>query len=321
MVRRLGKALAASPLGWPVAARVARADGVSVLMYHRIHDGGGPLAGPGVGRFRAQMRWLARRCTPIAPEEFLPVLEGRQRTPRPAVLVTFDDGYRDFHDYAYPVLQELRIPCVVFLATAFIDRGGLIWTDAVTWAVHRSRRPIVRLPWSGHSQALASAPEREACARACTAFLKGVPDAQRTRWLAELFTALDVDPQDGSAGRQMLNWDEVRATREHARYGGHTHTHPILARVDAREAEQEIRLCRDRIRDETGQAPRYFAYPNGRAQDFSEDTKAILQRYGFELAFSTIEGIHRPGMDPYAIRRQPTGGRTLGDFAWLVAGH
>jgi peptidoglycan/xylan/chitin deacetylase (PgdA/CDA1 family) len=235
--------------------------------------------------------------------------------------VTFDDGYRDYHDQAYPVLHELRIPAVVFLATAFVDRGGLIWTDAVNWAVHRSRRPYAELPWDGSRQALTSVPERDACVDASKAFLKNVSDAERTWWLAELLVALEVDPQDGAAGRQMLNWDEVRATMEYTRYGGHTHTHPILSQVGAREAEEEIRSCRDRIRAETGQAPRYFAYPNGRAQDFTEETKGILQRCGFELAFSTIEGIHQRGMDCYAIRRQPTGGRTIGDFAWLVAGH
>jgi peptidoglycan/xylan/chitin deacetylase (PgdA/CDA1 family) len=321
MIRRLGKAVAASAVGWPVTARVARGKGITVLMYHRIEGAGEAFSGPGRERFREQMRWVRRRCAPIAPEEFRPVLEGRQRTARPAVLVTFDDGYRDFHDHAYPVLQELRIPAVVFLATGVVDRGGLIWTDSVGWAVHHSRRPIVKLPWNGSSRVLSSSSERDACAGVCKAFLKSVPDAERTRWLAELFAALDVDPKDGSAGRQMLNWDEVRATMEYARFGGHTHTHPILSQVGAREAEEEIRLCRDRIRDETGQVPRYFAYPNGRAQDFSEETKGILRRCGFELAFSTIEGIHQRGMDCYAIRRQPTGGRTIGDFAWLVAGH
>jgi peptidoglycan/xylan/chitin deacetylase (PgdA/CDA1 family) len=112
----------------------------------------------------------------------------------------------------------------------------------------------------------------------------------------------------------------VRATIGLTRYGGHTHTHPILSQVDGERAEREIRVCHERITAETGVAPRYFAYPNGRAQDFSDETKAILRRCGYELAFSTIEGLHAPGMDPYAIRRQPTRAARLADYAWLVAG-
>jgi peptidoglycan/xylan/chitin deacetylase (PgdA/CDA1 family) len=135
-----------------------------------------------------------------------------------------------------------------------------------------------------------------------------------------LFDELGVDSQDGGAGRQMLSWAEVRATIGLTRYGGHTHTHPILSQVSGERAEREIRLCHERIAAETGIAPRFFAYPNGRAQDFGDETKAILRRFGYELAFSTIEGLHAPGMDRYAIRRQPTGSTRLEDFAWLVAG-
>ncbi len=320
MIKRMVKAAIATPLGWR-AYGLARGGGVSVLMYHRITRRGDPFPGTDLDDFARQMRWLSRNCRPIAPEEFDSALS-QPATARPAVLVTFDDGYRDYHDNAYPVLAELKIPAAVFLATSFMDRGGMIWTDAVAWAANHSRQPHVALPWDRKKVfALSSDSDRARLASACKGFLKDQPDAERQRWQAALFAELKVDADDGSAGRQMLTWDEVRATMEHTRYGGHTHTHPILSQVSVAQAEQEIGTCRDRIRDETGRAPRYFAYPNGRAQDFNEDTRAILIRNGFDLGFSTIEGVHRRGMDRYAIRRQPTGGRTIGDFAWLVAGH
>ncbi len=40
--------------------------------------------------------------------------------------------------------------------------------------------------------------------------------------------------------------------------GGHSHTHPIMSRLDAAEAETEVRTCRDRIAAETQQAPTSF---------------------------------------------------------------
>lgn len=320
IIRKTIKTIAASPGAWPVVARVVRGEGITTLMYHRIQADGNGFQGPGVDTFREQMRWLKAECMPVHPDQFVEVLQGR-RTRRPAVLVTFDDGYRDYHDHVYPVLKELEIPAVVFLATRFVDEGGMIWTDAVTWAVHHSPVSEVDLPWPGGSRFDLSAPGgRRTCVDACKAFLKNIGDEERNRWQEQLFQVLAVDPLGEGPGRQMLNWDEVRATMEYTTYGGHTHTHPILSRVDSLVAEREIRKCRDRIREETGVSPRYFAYPNGRAQDFTEETKNILQREGFELAFSTVEGIQRRGMDPFAIRRQPTGARTIGDFAWLVAG-
>lgn len=320
MIKRAIKCGAATPLAWTLAARLRGNRGVCVLMYHRVHRGSGPFPGLHVDVFARQLRWLKRTCTLIAPEQFDEALRA-PATGRPPVLVTFDDGYRDYFDNAYPVLAELGIPSLVFLATSFLDGHRLIWTDAVTWALARTPLASLTLPWAPEvTLPLGADAERTRAAGIVKRQLKEMSDPRRESWQSALFDALGVEPQDGSAGRQMLTWAEVRATMPLTRYGGHTHTHPILSQVDTQTAEREIRSCQERIAWETGAAPRYFAYPNGRAQDFSDATKAILKRRGFELAFSTLEGLHEPGMDRYAVRRQPTGSSRGEDFAWLVAG-
>jgi hypothetical protein len=49
----------------------------------------------------------------------------QRRNPRPAVAITFDDGYADNMDYALPLLAERRIPCMYYVATQFVlNRGG-----------------------------------------------------------------------------------------------------------------------------------------------------------------------------------------------------
>lgn len=320
MIKQIAKAALASAPGWRIASQLRRKKGVAVLMYHRITANGGPFEGTDRQIFREQMRWIRANCRPIRPEELLCPPAPSHRG-RPEVLVTFDDGYRDFHDNAYPILDEFQIPCAIFLATSFIDRPGLIWTDAVGWAVSNSPRSQVELPWDGSHMSLADAPARRRCASACKQYLKRVPDIDRQRWQDELFARLDAVPDAHRIERQMLTWDEVRATRALTSFGGHTHTHPILSQVSPARAHEEIRLCTQRISVETGIAPRLFAYPNGRQQDFTDQTRELLLAQGYELGFSTIEGLHMRGTDPLAIRRQPTGARTLGDFAMLVAGH
>lgn len=291
-----------------------------VLMYHRVTKSGSPFGGIPRDQFTQQMRWLRQNCSPISPEDLASAVRETPQS-KPRVLVTFDDGYRDYAEQAYPVLAELKIPALVFLATSFLDNGGLIWTDAITWAVKTSPTPSVDLPWETQTRLpLRDLADRDRAVRICKQHLKGVPDALREERMQELFRRLRVDPQDGSVDRQMLSWDEVRATLGLTRFGGHTHTHPILSQVDSERAEREISVSYRRIAEETGTAPRYFAYPNGREQDFTAQTKELLRRQGYELAFSTIAGLHVPGADPYAIRRQPAGGSSIRDFAWLVTG-
>ena len=289
-------------------------------MYHRIKNETDPFPGTTAQAFEMQMRWLDKNCRVITPEE----LDEAARNPsrgRPAVLLTFDDGYRDYHDNACPVLRELGFTGLVFLATGPMDNQSMIWTDVVTWITGATKEELVVLPWDSTRRiAIGDLVSRIALAETAKRFLKNIPDDQRQAWLSRLTQALDVDVDDGTLPRQMLDWNEVRATLDCTRYGGHTHNHPILSQLDEATMETEIAMCRKRIVEETQSEPRFFAYPNGRAHDFNDVTKALLRKHGFELGFSTIEGIHRGGDDRYAIRRQNTAGNTLGDFALRVIG-
>src|SRR5687768_11163890 len=50
----------------------------------------------------------------------LDVLAGKRRATRDLFVVTFDDGYRDVFRYAFPVLQSMGVPAMVYLPTDFI---------------------------------------------------------------------------------------------------------------------------------------------------------------------------------------------------------
>ncbi len=318
-IKRLIKSAVASSVGWPLASRVVRAPGVTVLMYHRVPSPGTPFDGCEVGLFREQMQWLKRHCQPIRPEQLLPQANA-PRSGRPPVLVTFDDGYRDYFDNAYPILKALEIPAVVFLATSFMDNGGMIWTDEVTWAVAHAPAHQFRLPWAEDAVFDFSVPHERARFRdQAKLHLKGIPDAERQEKLSRLMARLGISGEQSRIDRQMLSWDEVRASLDLTTYGGHSHTHPIMSQLDDDALEIEVRTCRDRIQAETGQSPKYFAYPNGRLQDFNDATKRVLNRHGFELAFSTVLGSNGAAMDPMAIKRIHNG-NSASDMACLIAG-
>jgi hypothetical protein len=267
------------------------------------------------------MRWVRDNCDPIHPDELQAraAAARRRRMSKPAVLITFDDGYRDYHDRAYPILKELRIPAVVFLATSFLDAGGdgMLWTEQLQWAALSTRRERATLPWSGETFILTDKNSRAALGGKARQHLKSLPDGERRAALDALLAELGNPPP---RGREMLTWDEVRRTMEWTVYGGHSHTHPILSRLDREAADREIRTCRDRIAAETGRAPRYFAYPNGKPSDYTPETQELLRRHGFEVAFATSEGIAGADSDWMAVKRLPGDALEVSEFAWIAAG-
>ena len=135
----VASAIERSGLG-AVLARVPTWRGVLVLGYHRI---GAP--GPGAhdtalwsatqDEFDRQLSFLKRRADVVSGDDLPAALEARRGR---HVALTFDDGYRDNHDLAYPVLRANGLPAVFFLTTGFLDRPRVAWWDEIAWMVRSS---------------------------------------------------------------------------------------------------------------------------------------------------------------------------------------
>ena len=120
--------------------------GLPTLMYHKIGD---PPAGSELKKlwvtaekFREQLGYLRDNgYTPIFFSEWADAEKGVRPLPEKPVLITFDDGYRDNHDAAYPLLREFGMKGNVFLVYETIERHNAWhdpktepWQPMLTWA-------------------------------------------------------------------------------------------------------------------------------------------------------------------------------------------
>lgn len=285
---------------------------LTVMAYHRVVDLAAaadaflPNVSATPAGFAAQLDFLAARYDVIAAADLVAWLEGRGPLPPRPLLITFDDGYRDNYDHAFPLLRGRNLPAVIFLATDSIGRGEPFLGDRAAWLFSRTPHRAGRLPLLGDCR-WDTEQQRQAVLKRWLERLKPLPDAQRRAAVAGLAEVLGVSAAPGSSGGVHLGWDEVRemAGRGIA-MGGHTRTHPILTRVSPAEAEEEIRSCKERIERETGSSVRTFAYPNGKSGDFDRATEEILRRYGFAAAFTLLpgpEGCAQVRQRPLEIRR------------------
>lgn len=305
---------------WPIwaAARRFRRPGAIVLLYHRIGRAGDPLPNLDVSNFAAQMKWLSESCEVIHPSDLPVRAAGGRDVSGPSVVVTFDDGYKDYFDNAYPILKSLGIKAVNFPSTAFLDDPSrMAWWDRLYLAVQSTRLPEAAAPWDAERTALTPTGKREFLKR-CKAYIKDRPAIEHDELTTHIARALDVEERALAVPRQTMTWDEIRAAADSTVYGGHTHTHVIVSQVDEPALDREIRVCRDRLESETGVAPEWFAYPNGRRSDFNEGAKRLLARYGFNIAFSSIEGIADASTDWMEVPRIP-GGTSVADLAWRMS--
>jgi peptidoglycan/xylan/chitin deacetylase (PgdA/CDA1 family) len=113
--KRLGSSLRWGPRlpGWR--------DRVVVLCYHSVHPSGDFPSSTSPKLFERHMRWLREECD-LIPFNRAWDERSRPNRPRPAVAVTFDDGFADNHRYALPTLLRHEIPATFFVTTGLIDR-------------------------------------------------------------------------------------------------------------------------------------------------------------------------------------------------------
>ncbi len=222
--------------------------------------------------------------------------------PSRAACITFDDGYADNASIALPILQRHGLQATFFIATAYLN-GGRMFNDTVIHAIRHSRDSSIdlsRLELGEHDLSTV-----EAKRRAIGAILNKIrylPLAQRNDTAEELARlATDVPlPTD-----LMMDTRQIQElARAGMGIGGHTASHPILAKLDKAAVSREISEGKDYLEALLGSKISLFAYPNGRlGMDYLPEHADILRKLGFAAAVTTQWGAARQSSDIFQLPR------------------
>ena len=319
-----GRALTASGLGG-LLRRAGSWNGILALAYHRIGDGSTSTFDRGLWSataedLDAQVAMLKKDCDVIGPHQLAEAAAaGRGRFG----LITFDDGYRDNYTAAFPVLKSHKVPGVFFVSTGFIDRPHIPWWDEVAWMVRSSStRGVAGGEWLDEDVQW-DEPDREGAIRTLLRRYKTLSGADTARYVEFLADATGSGRYRAGRGSDVwMGWEMLREMVSNGMFvGGHTVNHPVLARLGAREQDDEIAGCAERIRVELGVPMRWFSYPVGGRDSFNNDTRESLARHGVELAFSYYGTLGRlDRLDRFDVPRVAVeSDTTRGDFGAMLA--
>jgi peptidoglycan/xylan/chitin deacetylase (PgdA/CDA1 family) len=269
-----------------------------LLMFHRFSS-------DRLRQWRAQCAHLRKFYTPISLSYAVSCMKSGIPFPSNSVVVTVDDGYRDFLTVAYPALSEFQIPAIVYLATDFLDRKDWLWWDKVDYLFRHTALPAVTFRLSsGEIRCQIDSPSlRTLATDTVLEALKQTPDAERLQFLSVLpeltETPLPVLP---TAHYEPLNWNEVRRlAADGIEFGAHTVTHPILPRVsDERALCREIEGSRKRIEQELQSSVSHFSYPNG---DWDSRAARLVASAAFDSAVTIELGLNNLSDNPLFLKR------------------
>ena len=262
-----------------------------VVGYHKVSPDLHPFFEPVEPRvFQKQMEFL-KDCYNVVELQDLVTRSQQGKLPERAVAITFDDGYRDNYDYAFPILKKLGLPATIFVATAAVGNAKILWHDRIFDAFRFATMK----------------PER---ADLVNLKLNSTLDKARRLYgnaLIEFVERIEAELKPDYTERpraSMLTWSQIREMHSAGiQFGSHTVNHPILSRLRREDIEVELQQSQAELSRELRAPVTSFAYPNGQAADYNDEVKAALKRCGYTCAVTARTGFNTSTTDPFEIRR------------------
>jgi peptidoglycan/xylan/chitin deacetylase (PgdA/CDA1 family) len=262
------------------------------LMYHRLVaariDGEfAPNSGLAVAvdEFEQQMRFLSENSDVISiPDAVERLTNGTFR--RPAVTVTFDDGYEDNLTLALPILQKYRIPATIYITTAGPERRRYLWWFELESIMRRL--PSGSLAIGGQEFRWHDARGKHRAFMELNEVMKrSTPAAQNALleqargWLREQDAEEPVP--------SMLSWDQIRTLDANPliTIGCHTSNHYSMTQLSAEDLALDLRASKAKLESELGHVVDHFAYPYGRRPEASLREFGAVREAGFLSAVTT----------------------------------
>lgn len=237
-----------------------------------------------VQRFAAHLAYLAKHYRAVTFDHL-----DRATPQTPALVLTFDDGYRAVLEHALPLLARHQIPAYVFINPAFV--GGWNPRDQLMglalYGSPRARRAVTDVleapVVSGGRQqvfALFRAALWQACRRHAIATFEALQ-----RVFAE---HADDEVRMRLAPSRLLTWDELAVLRAAGvRIGNHTYRHFELDSLPNDLLREEIRLGQQAIVERLGREEPVISYPRNKT---SHAVMAEAAAAGYRWGLTTVPG-------------------------------
>ena len=290
--------------------RHAESDTLAVLTYHGVlpasyeaHDSFFDDAMIQADAFRRQLRFLKSNYSVITPEDCQQWLQGELRLPGGAVLLTCDDGLLNNVTAMVPLLQEEGLKCLFFLTgDSASDHPGIPWYFQLYFFLMLAPAGVSRMDFEASAIVLSlrSRAEREATWWRLMRELSKHDSKLRRAFLERLRVAAGLSENWEAAYRQdsglreryvpLSASDLSQLLKSDMTIGGHTLSHPVLARTTSELAWKEILEGRQALQQAVGKPIWAFAYPFGDAGSVTDREFDFAREAGYECAFLNFGG-------------------------------
>lgn len=210
------------------------------------------------------------------------------KTSRKFVAFTFDDGYKDNLEFAFPILHKYKVPFTIYLTNSFPDNKATLWwyllEDLLLKVSNISYLfPSGRIDIKCHNYS-----QKEKAYSIIRTHLMKLNDQTLDNELNKFFSTYGFQISD-YASTLCLTWNNLDTLVSDPLFsiGSHTLNHYNLCNLSDEQAFIEIYESKKIIEEKTNCTVKHFSYPLGK---FGEREEEIVKRCGFMTATTTRTG-------------------------------
>lgn len=243
-----------------------------IMMYHRIlppddfryaNEEPGMIVEPET--LAMHMEVLNKEFTIVQLSDWLSKRANNQPLPDKACAITFDDGWLDNYEYAFPILKERNIPATLFVVSNMADTNKEFWPNRLNYLLMNTEHiKLQKIDWL--KDILPEVINKESVAYLINN-LKQFPDLELIEKIEAVEKQLNIETYDDS---QLMTWQQIKEVSDEGliEIGSHTCNHIRLREgLEAEVYEQEIHDSKLQIEEKLEKEVKLFCYPNGDACD------------------------------------------------------
>lgn len=265
-----------------------RKSGVYCFNFHRIGDAENCKYDPNVFSCSAEdlaahLDFIRDNFEIIDQKHFINIINSAQVTNKRLAYITFDDGYLDNYELAFPILSSMNIPATFFVATGLIESETIPWWDEIAWHIKHSTLEELKLTSWQDTIVLSESTINKNIRAVLSQFKTASSNIEEQLLELRNITGLAIADYQS----EFMTWDHiVEMESAGMTIGAHSHSHRIFSSLDAGELSHELSHAKLLLEEKLANKVLSISYPVGSASTYNKNMFEEIDSQGYQLAFT-----------------------------------
>ncbi|CAN5534987.1 N/A [soil metagenome] len=260
-----------------------------ILNYHGVVEKEDPQISANhmsVKQFGDHIKYLSDNYRIVPLEKIVEEIKLGFNPPKKTIAITFDDGYENNYQFAFPILKKYNVPATIFITTCYTDTQNILWYDELDFIKNYINVAEINLNEIDLRQTL-KIKTLSSISALKNLFKELIPEEKMKflKWLKTKFEIVSDKENINPQFWKQLSSKQIIEMRDSGLidFGSHTVNHPNLNLIPTLNIQKELVESKRKLEAITQLSITSIAYPDGA---YDDEVKLLSKEAGYTALFA-----------------------------------